>query len=70
MEAVGAGNRKPLLTPAVLVATAGTRPDGVLPTWQFWHEVEVGRCELAAAGDVGGITILVIPKKLLARPGP
>ena len=67
---MGAGDKKPLFTPAVLVVTAGTSPDGILPKWQFWQVVEVGRCELAVAGDVGGITILVTPKKLLASPGP
>lgn len=70
MDAVGAGERKPLLTPAVLVVTAGTRPAGVLPRWQFWQEVDVGRWELAIAGVVPGITMLVMPKKVLARPGP
>jgi hypothetical protein len=59
--AVGAGSKKPL-PGAVLVATAGTKLAGVLPRWQLSHWVELGRCELAPTGEVGGITtILLMP---------
>lgn len=56
MDAVGAGVAKPV--PGTEVdALAATRPEGLLPAWQFSHVVLVGRCDVAAAGDVGGITV-------------
>ena len=65
MAAVGAGNWKPEL-PTLRVAFAGTRLDGVLPAWQVSQVVPVGKCDVATAGDVLGITItLLMPKKLL-----
>ena len=58
---VGAGVRKPV-PGAVLVATPGTRLVGVEPRWQDSHLLEVGRCEFAPAGVVGGMTtILLMP---------
>ena len=69
MDAVGAGVMNPL--PGVeRVATAGTKAAGVLPKWQFSHVVEVGRCEPVPDAANGGITILVMPKYLLATPVP
>jgi hypothetical protein len=51
---------------AVLVAEAATLAVGVLPRWQVSHVVDDGMCELAPAGDVAGITtILLTPIKLL-----
>ena len=71
MDAVGAGVMNPL--PGVERGEfAGTKAAGVLPKWQFSHVVEVGKCEPTAAGDVGGITMmLVTPLKLpLVTRGP
>ena len=59
MDAVGAGVRKPL-PGALLVATPGTRVVGVEPRWQLSHFVELGRCELAPAGEVGGMTMILL----------
>jgi hypothetical protein len=57
---------------AVFVAAAGTGLVGVVARWQVSHVVEDGMCELAPAGDVAGITtILVTPTKLEpVTPGP
>ena len=50
---------------AVSVAFPGTNPAGVEPTWQVSQVVPDGTCELAPAGDVAGITtILLMPVKL------
>ena len=58
---VGAGVLKPL-PGAVLVATAGTSPPGVLPRWQLSHLLELGTCEFAPTGELAGITtILLMP---------
>ena len=47
---------------AVMAAFAGTNPAGIEPTWQLSQAVAEGICELAPAGEVGGITmILVMP---------
>ena len=59
MDAVGAGLRK-ALPGALLVATPGTRVVGVVPRWQDSHLVELGRCELAPAGEVGGMTMILL----------
>jgi hypothetical protein len=60
----GAGLRKPV-APNVAVAFAETSPAGTLPTWQLSHEAVVGMCEVGPAGEVAGITmILVTPLKL------
>jgi hypothetical protein len=51
-----------LLPGAAVAAFAGTSPAGIEPTWQLSQAVADGICELAPAGDVGGITmILVMP---------
>jgi hypothetical protein len=61
---VGAGVAK-ALPGALLVADAGMSPDGVVPRWQFSQVVDVGMCEFAPAGEVGGMTtILLTPAKL------
>jgi hypothetical protein len=50
---------------AVAVAFAGTRLDGIEPAWQASQAVADGMCDVAPAGEVGGITtILVMPAKL------
>jgi hypothetical protein len=61
---VGAGvaNSEP---GALLVAEAAISPAGVVPKWQLSHVVFEGMCELAPAGEVAGITtILLTPIKL------
>ena len=57
MAAVGAGFMKPL-PGAVLLATAGIKPLGVLPAWQLSQVVEVGRCALLLAKLLGGMTTI------------
>jgi hypothetical protein len=57
MEAVGAGNLKPL-PGTLLLATPAIRPDGVLLAWQLSQVVEVGRCELLAGKLVDGMTTI------------
>ena len=59
IDGVGAGLRKPL-PGALLVATPGTSVVGVVPRWQLSHLVELGRCELAPAGEVGGMTMILL----------
>jgi hypothetical protein len=50
-----------------LVAEAAIKPAGVVPKWQVSQLLPDGMCELAPAGEVAGITtILLIPVKLLA----
>jgi len=50
---------------ALSVAFAGTEAAGVEPRWQVSQVVPDGTCEAAPAGEVGGITmILVMPVKL------
>ena len=50
---------------AVLLADAATNPVGVEPRWQDSHVVDDGMCDEAPAGDVGGMTtILLTPAKL------
>jgi hypothetical protein len=58
MAAVGTGVAN-VLVAAVLVATAASKIDGVLPRWQFSHVVDVGKCWVDAAGPVvGGMTTI------------
>jgi hypothetical protein len=50
---------------AVLLAFAGTKPDGIEPAWQLSQVVTDGMCELMPTGEVAGITtIFVMPMKL------
>ncbi len=61
---VGAGVAN-LVPGEVRVALAGTSAAGVEPRWQLSQVVPLGTCEFAPAGDVAGITmILVMPVKL------
>ena len=41
-------------------ALAATRPEGLLPAWQFSQEVLVGRWEVGAAGEDGGIAMMLV----------
>ena len=59
MDAVGTGLRKPL-PGAFRVAIPGTNVVGVEPRWQLSHLVELGRCELAPGGEVGGMTMILL----------
>jgi hypothetical protein len=64
MAVVGIGVAK-ALPGAVLVAFAGTRPDGIEPAWQVSQAVVDGTCDVRPTGEVGGMTtILVMPAKL------
>jgi hypothetical protein len=59
IAAVGTGNAKSLAD-AVLVVTAGSKTDGVLPAWQSSQVVEVGKCDVDdPVPVVGGITIML-----------
>jgi hypothetical protein len=53
----GAAN---LVPGAIVVAFAGTSPAGTEPTWQVSQLVMDGMCELAPAGEVGGITMILL----------
>ena len=57
IAAVGTGVPKALVA-ALLLATAGSSVEGVLPRWQISHWVEVGRCDVETAGLVTGITTM------------
>jgi hypothetical protein len=58
IAAVGTGVAN-VLVAAVLVATAATKVEGVLPKWQVSQVVDVGKCWVDAAGPVvGGITTM------------
>jgi hypothetical protein len=49
---------------AVLLADAGTRPAGSVARWQVSQVVELGMCDEAPAGPVGGMpTMRVMPAK-------
>ena len=61
MAPLGAGSWN-AVPGAVLVATPGTRPAGVLARWQLSHLVELGICEEApGVAELGMTTILVTP---------
>ena len=59
MEDVGAGSLKPLLGTLRGVLT-DTGLEGMLPAWQFSQVVLVGRCDVGAAGLLGGITTMLL----------
>lgn len=61
---VGAGAAK-AVPGAVRPAEAGICPAGVEPRWQFSQVVDDGMCALGPAGEVGGMTtMLLTPTKL------
>ena len=61
----GGGVAKPL-PGGVRLALAEIRPAGMEARWQLSQVIELGICEFAPAGDVGGMTtMLLIPAKLL-----
>ena len=59
MLAEGAGRRNPEL-PTTRVELAGTVAEGTLPAWHVSQVVPVGKCEEEPAGEVGGITIILV----------
>ena len=44
----------------MLLELADTSVAGVLPAWQFSQVLEVGRCEVAPTGELGGITMMLL----------
>ena len=65
---LGAGVAK-AVPGAVLVATAGISPLGMLARWQLSQLVPEGMCELAPIGLVGGMpTSALMPAKFVAVP--